>query len=58
MPVPPTGACREVSVEVPGPVGVGAAWENPAVSEETWRPLGVGTEDEIAEYDALHDDGT
>jgi hypothetical protein len=25
------------------------------VSEETWRPLGVETEDEIAEYDALHD---
>ena len=26
-----------------------------AVSEEAWRPLGVDTEDQIAEYDALHD---
>lgn len=25
------------------------------VSEETWRPLGVETDEEIAEYDALHD---
>lgn len=25
------------------------------VSEEAWRPLGVDTEDQIAEYDALHD---
>jgi hypothetical protein len=28
----------------------------PAVSEETWRPLGVDAEDEVAKYDALHDD--
>lgn len=26
-----------------------------AVSDETWRPLGVDTEDDIAAYDALHD---
>ncbi len=25
------------------------------VSEETWRPLGVDTEEAVAEYDALHD---
>ncbi|TFV78290.1 hypothetical protein E4P39_03430 [Blastococcus sp. CT_GayMR19] len=25
------------------------------MTEETWRPLGVGTDEEIAEYDALHD---
>ncbi|MEV2278992.1 hypothetical protein AB0I72_25745 [Nocardiopsis sp. NPDC049922] len=25
------------------------------MSEETWRPLGVDTEEQIAEYDALHD---
>jgi hypothetical protein len=25
------------------------------VTEETWRPLGVDTDEEIAEYDALHD---
>lgn len=25
------------------------------MSDETWRPLGVDTEDEIATYDALHD---
>lgn len=25
------------------------------MTEQTWRPLGVDTEDEIAEYDALHD---
>ena len=24
--------------------------------EETWRPLGVDTEEQVAEYDALHDD--
>ena len=27
----------------------------PDVTQETWRPLGVDTEDEVAEYDALHD---
>lgn len=26
-----------------------------SVTEETWRPLGVDDEDQIAEYDALHD---
>ncbi len=26
-----------------------------AVSEDTWRPLGLDTEDDIATYDALHD---
>lgn len=26
-----------------------------AVTEETWRPLGVDTEEKVAEYDALHD---
>ncbi len=26
------------------------------ISEEQWRPLGVESEDQIAEYDALHDD--
>jgi hypothetical protein len=25
------------------------------VTEETWRPLGVDTDEELAEYDALHD---
>lgn len=25
------------------------------MSDETWRPLGVDTDDDIAEYDALHD---
>lgn len=25
------------------------------MNEETWRPLGVDTQDQIAEYDALHD---
>lgn len=25
------------------------------MSEETWRPLGVESDDEVAEYDALHD---
>lgn len=25
------------------------------VIEETWRPLGVDTDDEVAEYDALHE---
>ncbi|MDE0775923.1 MAG: hypothetical protein OSB43_06605 [Nocardioides sp.] len=25
------------------------------MTEETWRPLGVDTEDEVASYDALHD---
>src|SRR4051812_23077986 len=29
--------------------------ESGAVSEETWRPLGLESEDEIADYDALHD---
>lgn len=27
----------------------------PAVTPETWRPLGVETDDQVAEYDALHD---
>lgn len=26
------------------------------VSDEQWRPLGVDSDDEVAEYDALHDD--
>lgn len=25
------------------------------MSEDTWRPLGIDTEEEVAEYDALHD---
>src|SRR4051812_44112914 len=34
---------------------VGSAWQTRCVTDETWRPLGVDTDEEIAEYDALHD---
>lgn len=35
--------------------GTSTGWKNASVSEDTWRPLGVDAEDDIAAYDALHD---
>lgn len=38
-----------------GRPGCGCSWKNPAVSDGTWRPLGIDSEEQVAEYDALHD---